>query len=61
MPKTSYPCNYRDHRIERLFPSGYFEFYCRKQERFLKFDDIGECKAAIRESIQSAVTAAKPK
>lgn len=44
---------YLGHNIERLHPSGYFEFYCRKQERFLKFDDIDMCKAAIRESIQS--------
>jgi hypothetical protein len=54
MPKKSiYPRSYRGHNIDRLHPSGYFEFYCRKQERFLRFDDIGDCKAAIRESIRS--------
>lgn len=53
MPKkATYPRDYRGHNIERLHPSGYFEFYCDKQQRFLKFDDIGMCKAAIRESIQ---------
>jgi hypothetical protein len=44
MPKkATYPRDYRGHNIERLHPSGYYEFYCGKQQRFLKFDDIGMC------------------
>lgn len=48
-----YPRSYRGHNIERLFPSGYYEFYCDKQQRFLKFDNVKMCEAAIRESIKS--------
>lgn len=54
MPKkATFPRDYRGHNIERLFPSGYYEFYCDKQQRFLKFDNVKMCEAAIRESIQS--------
>jgi hypothetical protein len=54
MPKKSiYPRSYRGHNIDRLHPSGYYEFYCYKQQRFLKFDTVKMCEAAIRESIQS--------
>lgn len=54
MPKkANYPREYCGHIIERLFPSGYYEFYCGKQRRFLKFDTVKMCEAAIRESIES--------
>jgi hypothetical protein len=33
--------------ITILFPSGMFEYYSDTQERFLKFDDMEECKESI--------------
>ena len=40
---------YKGKSIQRLFSSGMFEFYSDKQRRFVKFDTLEECKAAIRE------------
>ena len=38
---------YKGKVITRLFPSGYYEFYSDKQERFLKFDDLDRAKSVI--------------
>lgn len=36
--------------IKILFPSGMYEFYCTKQGRFLKFDDLEQAKQYINEN-----------
>ena len=33
--------------ITILFPSGMYEYYSDTQKRFLKFDDLEECKESI--------------
>lgn len=40
---------YKDKAITRTHPSGYYEYYSDKQMRFLKFDDLDDCKASIDE------------
>ena len=42
--------DYIEHKgkgITILFPSGMYEYYSDTQERFLKFDDLEECKESI--------------
>lgn len=38
---------YKGKTITKLFPSGYYEFYCDKEGRFLKFDNFSDVKRVI--------------
>ena len=48
---------YKGKSIAKLHPSGMYEFYSDAKERFLKFDDLGNAKAAI--DAESSVSEAK--
>jgi hypothetical protein len=43
---------YKGKGITRLMPSGYYEYYSDKEGRFLKFDDLDDCKASIDAEIE---------
>lgn len=45
---------YNGKLITKLFPSGYYEFYSDKDERFLKFDDLDDAKARIDSETKSS-------
>jgi hypothetical protein len=45
--------SYKGKLITRLFPSGYYEFYSDKQERFVKFDDLDDAKAQIDSELKT--------
>jgi hypothetical protein len=56
-PKSERRITYKGKGIEKLFPSGMYEFYSDAKKRFLKFDDLGDAKAAI--DAESSVSEAK--
>ena len=43
---------YKGKGITILMPSGYYEYYSDKEGRFIKFDDLDDCKASIDAEIE---------
>lgn len=46
--EISHKTYYKGFVIDRLFPSGYYQYYSDKEKRFLTFDTLEGAKAKIR-------------
>lgn len=44
---------YKGVTISTLFPSGYYEFYSDREQRFLKFDILQDAKDRIKEEAEN--------
>ena len=42
---------YKDIFIRKIFPSGYYEYYSYKENRFLKFDTLLSLKENIKNEV----------